>query len=212
MSEIVLEHIERALVEYTSGDHYQTMVDAKKEYFLVTGQIFEEDEDYESRMNSFNDWYVLQFMSNKQDSTFIENYMDHHEVEDNIATSLKSMNHSLFEYTGKNFRKQYVLKDILHDKKVILPMDHVNLPLLKSDLFLGRVLDYSGASLLMSGLCILPKEVKPILKKESKKVRKNSEDKSEIDFLLQVEAFKTKWSRYGHVDIKKIFDFNKKTK
>jgi len=207
MSEIVLEHIERALVEYTSGDHYQTMVDAKKEYFSLTGQIFEEDEDFESRMSSFNDWYVLQYQQANLEKTCIENYLNHHEVEESILKSLQSMNHSLFEYTGTNFRKQYVLKDILHDKKVILPSDHTSLPLLKNDLFLGRVLEFAGSNILMSGLCILPKDAKSILKKESKIIRKNPEERSELEFLLQVEAFKTKWSHYSHVDIKKIFDF-----
>jgi hypothetical protein len=208
MSEIVLDHIERALVEYTSGDHYQTMINAKNEYFSVTGQIFEEDEDYESRMSCFNDWYILQFQPEKVENTFMESYLTHNEVEDTVLKSLKTMNHSLFEYLGTNFSKNFVLKDILHDKKVILPKDHSNIPLLKNDLFVGRVLDFSGANVLMSGLSILPKEVKSILKKESKKVRKNPEDRSELEFLLQIEALKTKWSRYGHVDIKKIFDFS----
>ncbi|MCR9206212.1 MAG: hypothetical protein NXH75_16640, partial [Halobacteriovoraceae bacterium] len=53
--------LEKVLTYYSTGDYYQSLLKAKEDYFIKTGKAFEEDEDYESRMASFNDWYVLQY-------------------------------------------------------------------------------------------------------------------------------------------------------
>ena len=56
-------HLDNALREYTSGKHYQTLLQAREQYFSMTGEIFDDDDDYDARMNGFNDWYLLQFIS-----------------------------------------------------------------------------------------------------------------------------------------------------
>jgi hypothetical protein len=212
MHEKLEKHLDEALSEFSDGDHYETLVKAKEEYFSRTGQTLEEDDDYESRMRTFNDWYLLQFTSQHIDGRVIDRYLDSNEVETEISESFKSFNHSLFEYTGENLKKRFVLKDILHNKKIILSEEHSTLPLLKSDLFLGRVLEYDEKHYLMSGLCTLPRDAKSILNKECKKIRKLEEPDNELEFLLQVESLRTRWLRYGHVNTKEIFDFRKTSK
>ncbi|MBT3585442.1 MAG: hypothetical protein HN509_11095 [Halobacteriovoraceae bacterium] len=204
----LFQHLDRALQEYSEGDHYKTLIEAKDEYFKITGGANEEDEDYESRMSSFNDWYVLQFISRRGTRTVMRDYLEKQQPSDQVSESLLNVNHSLFEYTGTNMRKQLVLKDILHDKKVILSKDHAQPALLKNDLFLGRVLQFEGGAYLMDGKRIIPKEVRSILQKQAKKVRKLKDAKEEASYLLEVESLKTKWLRYGHIDASKIFVFS----
>lgn len=60
MNEIFKE-LERALMQYTSGNHYDDLLKAKEIYFSLTGKINEDDEDYELRMNSFNEWYLFHY-------------------------------------------------------------------------------------------------------------------------------------------------------
>lgn len=201
------KHLSHALEEYTTGIHYETLLEAKEEYFEKTGNALEEDEDYENRMNSFNDWYILQFISKRGTRTVIKDYLEKNQVEDQLCHSLMNSNHSLFEYTGTNFKGCSVLKDILHDDKVTLPKEHPPLSLLKNDIFLGRVLTHEDEQFLMNGICILPKDAKSILKKQSKKVRKLKDPSECLTFLLEVEALKTKWTRYGFIDVPKIFVF-----
>ena len=69
--EVIKGHMEKALIEFSKDDHLETLLEAKREYFSLTGQANEDDEDFESRMNSFNDWYILQFVSNKRTRTKI---------------------------------------------------------------------------------------------------------------------------------------------
>lgn len=202
------EHFDKALEIYTQGVHYETLLEAKKEYFEITGQANDDDNDFEARMNSFNEWYVLQFISKRGTRTVISDYLMNHPVNDFLAKSLTAVNYSLFEYVGKNFRGYDVLFDILHDKKIPLPKGGILPSIIKDDIFVGRILSYESKNYLMTGLCVIPKEVRPILKKECKKVRNLKNPNEELKFLLKVESFKTKWIRYGHVDATKIFKFS----
>ena len=158
-------------------------------------------------MNSFNEWYVLQFISKRGTRTVISDYLINNPVNDFLAKSLSAVNYSLFEYTGKNFRGADVLYDMLHDKKIPLPKGGILPSIIKDDLFVGRVISFEEKNYLMTGLCVIPKEVRSILKKECKKVRNLKNPNEELKFLLKIESFKTKWIRYGHVDATKIFKF-----
>ncbi|MCY4524649.1 MAG: hypothetical protein OXB84_07925 [Halobacteriovoraceae bacterium] len=209
MHKVLKEHLDASLAEYTAGIHYETLIEAKNSYFSLTGQINDEDDDYEIRMDSFNDWYVLQFVSSRGTHTVIKDYLTKKNVDDNISKSLLGVNHSLFEYLGENMRKEIVLGDILHNKKCILTADNMRPGLLKKDIFVGRVLNFDKKGYLMNGMCVVPSEVRSILKKQCKKVRKYKDVSKEMDFLLQLEAMKTKWTRYGHIKASEFFNFDK---
>lgn len=202
------EHFLKALDIYTQGNHYETLLEAKKEYFTITGQANDDDDDFEARMNSFNEWYVLQFISKRGTRTVISDYLINNQIDDFLAKALTGVNYSLFEYIGKNFRGYDVLYDMLHDKKLQLPKGDSLPSIIKDDIFVGRVLGFEDKNYLMSGLCVIPKDVRGILKKECKKVRKLKNPNEELKFLLKIESYKTKWIRYGHVDATKIFKFD----
>lgn len=208
MNPSLKEHFLKALGIYTQGNHYETLLEAKKEYFTITGQANDDDDDFEVRMNLFNEWYVLQFISKRGTRTVISDYLINNPVDDFLAKSLSSVNYSLYEYIGKNFRGFDVLHDMLHDKKIALPKESSLPSIIKDDIFVGRVLNFENQNFLMKGLCVIPKEVRSILKKECKKTRKLKNPGEELKFLLRVESFKTKWIRYGHVDATKIFKFD----
>ena len=209
MHEVLKEHLDAALSEYTSGIHYETLIEAKNYYFSQTGQINDEDDDYEIRMDSFNDWYVLQFISHRGTRTVIKDYLTKKNIDDAISKGLLNVNHSLFEFIGESMRKEVVLGDLLHNKKCILAPGHARLGLFKKDIFVGRILDYEKQHFLMNGMCVLPNEVKSVLKKQSKKVRKLKDVSKELEFLLKLEAMKTRWTRYCHIEASKLFIFEK---
>ncbi len=198
-------HIDQALSEFTSGEHYEQLLEAKEEYFSFTGQALEEDEDYEFRMNSFNDWYLFQFVSKGGKRPPIEIYLEDKDIEGDIKVALLGYNHSMFQYMGKSFRRHYILKDILHNKRITLANDHPEISLFKGDIFMGRSLRYKAKTYLTAGMAFLPKEISSILKKQARKVRKLRDPDEEINFLLFTESLKTKWQRYGHVELEKIF-------
>ena len=199
--------LEKVLSTYSEGDYYQSLLKAKEDYFLLTGKAFEEDEDYESRMASFNDWYVLQYHPDDSGKTFFEQYVAGHEVLPELVEAIEKTNHSLFEYTGTSFRGQHVLKDILHDTKVTLAKNHSAPSMVKGDIFIGRTTFFKEENYLFNGLRMMPKEARSAMKKEARKVRKLNDKGQELSYLFFTESLKTKWQRYGHVDVNKIFVF-----
>ncbi len=211
--------LEKILIKFSEKDFYDQLLAAKEYYFQKTGKVFEEDEDYESRMAAFNDWYVLEYKQDSTDQTCFEQYCAEKEPMPEIVTAIEETNHSLFEYTGTSFKGLHVLKDILHDEKITLAKSHPALSLLKGDMFIGRTVKYRDEFYLYNGLRVMPKDAASILKKEAKKVRKtyknkekNSEEErleGEKQFLFLTESHKTKWQHYGHVNIDKIFIFPK---
>lgn len=207
MFEIVHNHLDKVLGLYTQGQFFSDLKEAKDNYFSLTGKLDEDKEEFESRMNSFNDWYIFQYRQ-KDGSKVIEEYIRNNQLDEEISQALLNVNHSLFEYKRTSFRKQVVLQDILHDKKVVLKKDHPLISLMEGDIFTGRVINYKGEYFLLKGVCTLPQGVKSILKKQSKRIRKFNSFEEELKYLLQLESLKTKAMHYSHIDPSKIFIFN----
>lgn len=207
METSVVNILDSAITKYSSHDYYENILEAKEEYFELTGKISEEDEDFESRMNGFNYWYLTQ-RSNSKGSTLLSTFIEETEIDDKEVEILENINHSLFEYKGLSFTKKHSFKDILHNKKFTIPKDRFNFQLVKDDIFIARSVEIEGQVFLLNDLSVLPHDVRSILVKESSKVRKLQDKSRDLQFLLATEKLKTKWRRYGHLDAKKIFQFN----
>lgn len=207
MLDTVHNHLDKVLGFYTQGEFFSDLKEAKEKYFTITGKLDEDKDEFESRMNSFNDWYIFQYRQ-KDGSKVIEDYIRNNELDPELSQSLLNVNHSLFEYTKTNFKKQIVLKDILHDEKITLVKNHPTISLMQGDIFTGRVIKYGGDHYLLRGICTLPQGVRSILKKQSKKVRKLNSFEEELKYLLHLESLKTKAMHYAHIDPTKIFIFN----
>lgn len=207
MLDIVNDHLDKVLGLYTQGQFFTDLKEAKEKYFSLTGKLDEDKDEFESRMNSFNDWYIFQYRQ-KDGSKVIEEYIRNNQLDEELSQSLLNVNHSLFEFTRSSFRKQIVLRDILHDEKIVLKKDHPTISLMEGDIFTGRVIKYKGENFLLKGVCTLPQGVKSILKKQSKRVRKMNSFEEELKFLLQLESLKTKAMHYSHIDPAKIFIFS----
>jgi hypothetical protein len=206
MLEVVQDHLDKVLNIYTNGDFFTDLKTAKEKYFSLTGKLDEDKEEFESRMNCFNDWYIFQYR-HPDGSKVIEEYIRSSQLDEELSQAMLNVNHSLFEFKKMSFRKQIVLNDILHDEKITLAKTHPNISLMEGDVFTGRVMKYNGEYYLLRGICTLPRGVTSILKKQSKKVRKANSFEEELNFLLQLESLKTKAMHYSHIDPAKIFIF-----
>lgn len=207
MIEELRRHYHQALIEYTSGEHYETLLEAKEEYFILTGKLLEEDDDYEARMNGFNDWYLLHFVSRKDIRTPIKNYLMKYGVDEALAHALLNVKHSLYEFLGEDSQKRVVIMDMLAHKKCIVSDAHLIPTFIKGDTFVGRMVTVEGRHYLLDGQTVLPKDVKQLLKKEAKRIGQNDDPHQEFSFLFTLESLKTRWKRYGHIDAQKIFAF-----
>ena len=204
---IIESHLEKILATYTKDAYYEEMKNALSIYSDKTGSMDEDTDEYEGRMNSFNDWFIFNYRK-ADNSRIIDHYITDFSLEESLAKSFHNINFSLFYFSKKNFRKQVVLKDILHNEKFVLSKENGNLAMVEDDLFIGRLINVDGHIYLMKGVCHLPHNVLSILKKEAKKIRKLNNDVEEENFLLKLEGLKTRSLHYGHVDSTKIFSFS----
>ncbi len=206
MLDVVHDHLDKVLSLYTKDEFFTDLKSAKEKYFSITGKLDEDKDEFESRMNCFNDWYIFQYRHN-DGSKVIEDYIRTNQLDEELSQAMLNVNHSLFEFKKINFRKHIVLHDILHDEKITLAKNHPTISLMEGDVFTGRVIKYQGEFYLLRGICTLPRGVTSILKKQSKKVRKANSFEDELNFLLQLESLKTKAMHYSHIDPAKIFIF-----
>lgn len=208
MSNSVVEHIESALTQFSGDDFYKELLRAKSEFSKLTGPIDEDEDDYESRMDSFNIWYLFDFKLDGK-RTVIEKYIEENSIPHDIEIALLSRNFSVFEFAGEStFRKQMILKDILHDRKVVLPKGHFRPGLVEGDIFIGSTVDLEEESHLLPVFCLLPKEALSPIKKKSKLIRKAGGEKTEeFSFLMNTELLRNRYRRYRHVSAKKFFQY-----
>lgn len=199
-------HIDKILENYTEGEYYELLKKAKDIYVELTGKMDEETSEYESRMNTFNDWFIFNFRRD-DNRRVIDDYITKFDIDPELSKSFHNINYSVFQFVKINFRKQIVLKDILHNEKFTLSKEDCKLGLLEDDIFVGRLVSHADKNFLLKGVCTLPREILSSLKKQSKKVRKLNSDKKEEKFLLTLEKLKTKSLHYGHINSEKIFIF-----
>ena len=75
MGAIIEQHLEAALAHYSQNEYYEVMLEAKKLYLELTGSVDDSEADYENKMNSFNDWYLLQYTLPGKKCTVMEDYL-----------------------------------------------------------------------------------------------------------------------------------------
>jgi hypothetical protein len=193
---------EKFITRFTSGDYYNFMAEAKDIYFNLTGKFDEESYDFDARMNCFSDWYFFHHKVRGQETIF-ETYLK--TFTDSPEAPLQEINYSLFLFSKLNWKKQVVLKDILHDKTVTLSKSASSLGLIANDLFIGRTAKFNKELFLLRGICTIPIEVLSVLKKSSKKIRKLNHPEEEIQYLLKLESLKNRAKNYGHIAPEVIF-------
>lgn len=204
--EIITTHLEKIFNDYTRGPYYEDMKVAIEIYQNKTGRMDEDSPEYESRMHSFNDWFIFSYRKNNGER-MIDKYIRENGLEYELGKAFSKANYSVFHFKKINFRKRVVIQDILQDEKFTLAKDCGDLPLVEDDLFVGRSVKYKEQYYLLHGICMLPRNTLSILKKECKRMRVVDDRKKQDEFLLKVEALKNKSLQYGHIDSSKLFIF-----
>ena len=207
MLEIIQNHIDKMLQKYTQGEYFEVLKNAKEIYMSLTGKLDEDQSEFESRMNCFNDWYLFQY-KDERGGKFVEHYLKTEKLTPEVSQALLNVNFSLFEYTKINFQGQIVLKDILHGGGIALTKEQKILSLVEGDLFMGRSICFKGENILLRGVTLLPSSMKSAFSIECKKILKQNSFEAELKFLLHLESLVTKSMNYHHIGPEKIFVFN----
>ncbi len=206
------KYLEPIIEDFTTGEYYREVYNAKLEYFDKAGIVYEDDTEFEQRMCIFMDWYIFDRDLPGVDLPPIKYYFrknkDRFTSEElNIYRDFCSTVHSVFRLrrftlTGNGL----VIVDLFSSKSHTVTDSEINRGFARGDIFEARIIPFKGGFEFSRGFCFHPAEVESFITGEVKKVR--FQDKSrQTKLILQLSAMKLKHLRFPHIDIRHIYRF-----
>lgn len=213
MSEKFQKSIEAVTNEFTSGDYFREVYEAKKEYFEGLGTISEDDLDFENQMDVFMGWYLFDRPLSKHELPPVILYFRKHsaELSSNDALAFKSLTetrHSIYEVLKQKGSILY-LRDIGSGDKFEVEETKFKAGFSRGDLFEARLIPDGDKFLFANGFCFHPKEAEKFIEAQMKKIRvEDSAQRTKL--LLKLGMMKNKHTRFPHIDIQYIYTMTPK--
>ena len=146
---------------------------AKKEYQKTTGEIYEDDKSYNSRMALFLEWYLLDQYEPGTRQTVLENI-----IEDNSFSWTPDRLES-YKDVSKNIQALFEIKkvrdnsvtvlDLFTDEKYQIEEEDSKLAFRKNDIFQGRIVPHNDRYFFTGYFCFHPTKTQLYIKGEAKK-------------------------------------------
>jgi hypothetical protein len=206
------KYLEPIIEDFTTGEYYREVYNAKLEYFEKSGIVYEDDGEFEQRMCIFMDWYIfdrdLPGVDLPPIKYFFRKNKDRFSSEElNIYRDFCSTIHSVFRLKRFTWSKTgLVILDLFSGKSYTVTDSEIHQGFARGDLFEARIIPFKGAYEFSRGFCFHPSEVESFILSEVKKVR--FQDKSrQTKLILQLASMKLKHLRFPHIDIRHIYKF-----
>ena len=207
------KYLDPVIEMFTTGEYYNELFKAKQEYFERAGVVYEDDAEYESRMNIFMDWYIFDRDMPGIDLPPIKFYFRKHAdalpvEESEVYKGFCNTIHSIF-YMKKCSGGVVYIEDLFSKKSHEVKDPSINLGFMKGDIFEARLIPVKNSFEFSKGFCFHPIEMEKFILGEIKKVR--YQDKArQTKLILQLAAMRLKHARYQHINIKHIYTFDPK--
>ena len=209
------QYLDPVIEEFTTGEYYREVYEAKQEFFEKAGIVYDDDQEFDQRMNIFMDWYIFERSLPGVDLPPIKYYLRLHRKslseQDRAAyEDLCKTIHSIFRLKRFSWnRKSLVIQD-LFSKKIYKVKDPMFIQgFSKGDLFESRLIPFQGGYEFSKGFCFHPREMESFILSEIKKVR-YQDQKRHTKLILQFSSMKLKHIRFQHIDVKHIYTLNSK--
>jgi hypothetical protein len=160
-----LEQLFEYVAKHIPSEHIML---AKKEYQKTTGDIYEDDKSYNSRMALFLEWYLLDNYAPDTHRTILENLIEEDpsswtqerlEVCKDISKNILG----LFEVRKVRDNSVTVL-DLFTDEKYLVDEENSKLAFRKNDVFQGRIVPHHGKYYFSGYFCFHPNKTQRYIK------------------------------------------------
>jgi len=193
---------------YSTGKYRKEIVIAKEEYYERAGKIFEDDPDFESRMNTFMDWYLFDRDLPGVDLPPVKHFYDSKKGEyeksedEQVYLGLCNTIHSLFKMKRKTWnRKSVVVQDLFTKKVYTVAAPDIAKGFNRGDIFEARIIPFFDEYVFSNGFCFHPAEMARFILKEIKKVRFQDKFKK-TKLILKLSQLKLRHQRFDHIDVR----------
>ncbi len=163
------------LVQKITQDHDSNeILEAKRDYQKLAGEIYEDDKSYEARMGLFLEWFIFDRTIPGKGETPLEILIrksDDHGLPDELKNVKKFAENFHGLFVVKKIRDgEVVVLNLLDDKKYNVIELEGKLLFQKNDLFEGRIVFLEGKYFFTGNFCFHPREVEKFIKGEIKKI------------------------------------------
>ena len=203
-------YLEPIIEEFTTGEYYREVYNAKQEFFEKAGIVYEDDVEFEQRMCVFMDWYIFDRDLPGVDLPPIKYYFRRNKdrfsnEELNIYRDFCSTIHSVFRLKRRTWaRTGLVVQDLFSNKTYTVQAPEIARGFARGDIFEARIIPFKASHEFSRGFCFHPNEMESFILGEIKRVR--FQDKSrQTKLILQLASMKLKHLRFSHIDIKHIY-------
>lgn len=197
---------EDMMTYFSTRDGGKFLSHAKKKYFMLAGDVDYDTQDFDHKMNSFTEWFLLHYLPYRSGCKMYQNYAKSVGLDHRICDVLDSMTYSVFEPLEDTKDGESLLWDCINSKKVHLKNEHNPILVIKGELFVGRILHSNEGAFLLRGMVPIPNEVSAWVKKQCLRVKLKTISYTEEEFCLSLEEMKYKTILYQHIKPEKIFN------
>jgi hypothetical protein len=152
----------------------ETIMQAKKEYQLTTGEIYEDDKSYNIRMALFLEWYLLDNYIPDTQRTILENIIEENQstwAQNHLEACRDITNNIQALFEVKKIRDNSVtVLDLFKDEKYLVNEADSKLVFRKGDIFQGRIVPHQGNWNFTGYFCFHPSKTQRYIKDEAKKI------------------------------------------
>jgi hypothetical protein len=204
------------------------ILEAKKAYQKETGEIYEDDNSYNSRMALFLEWYLFDNYIMEKSKTPLEIILDEYSM---LQSSEKN---KLFKIFTKSIQGLFIVKriknetvkviNLFNDETYLVQEKDSRMFFRKNDIFQGRLVIFQEQFHFTGNFCFHPKKTHDYVKQEVKPINKEQSGhrkdlvKINCDILKSKKKLKTNQTKIEKINNKlnsansenKITELNKK--
>jgi len=203
------------LIAYGSTeDRTADLLEAKAEYFRLTGEVFEDDKVFELRMASFLDYFLFDRVSKTGKTPAQEYYAQRLASgppdEAHGFRSFTETVHALFEVRKLSpglvrLRELFSAKDFdVTERRSIAGLE-------KGDIIEARLIPFGGHLLFSAAFCYHPRAAEKSIRAEVKRRKKADPQSRPEELAWECAKRALKVERYRQVAVEKLYDFQNKT-
>jgi hypothetical protein len=179
------ETLDKLINIATSDLFSEDILEARNLYRINTGNVYEDDKSYESKMALFLDWYIFSRFNLKSNKTILEKIIDRDKeiLSSNLLKAFKGFTKNIHGiFIAKKVKEHSALVINLFDNnkyEVIEPIEKFYFS--KNGLFEGRLLNFDNVYYFTGNYCFHPKDSHKYIQQEVEKVNsKHQINKKEL--------------------------------
>ncbi|HZX41779.1 MAG TPA: hypothetical protein VFE93_08085 [Myxococcaceae bacterium] len=204
-------YLDQLIAHASTEERKPDLLAAKVEYFQRTGEVFEDDKQFELRMASFLDYYLFDRKRPESGRTPAEESLEMRSAGGDAAElaafrAFTETVHGLFEV--RKIKPGIVrLRELFNAKEFDVTERRHTVGLEKGDILEARLIPFDGALVFSAAFCFHPREAVKSIKKEVKRRKKVMPEAPPVQLTWEAAKRALKADRYRQIAVDKIYDF-----